>query len=105
MRKGKMIAQGAHAVMKVFFDRSFSFLSEPDVSEWVSGAFTKICVYVESKEELLDIYDAALTRDIPCSLIKDAGKTEFKEPTFTAVAIGPAKSEIIDKITGELPLL
>lgn len=105
MRKGKMIAQGAHASMKVFLDRPISFMTKPPISEWLSGSFTKIVVYVNSEDELLDIYNIAVKNDIPTAIIKDAGKTEFKEPTYTAIAIGPYWNTEIDKITGHLPLL
>ncbi len=73
--------------------------------EWLTGKFTKICVFVNSEQELLDIYNQALVSGIPCSLIKDAGLTEFKEPTYTAVAIGPDFPDKIDPITKHLPLL
>ena len=120
MRKGKMCAQAAHASLKVFFDRIFkienaSYSVYPDkivgilmtqeMLSWVEGSFTKICVYVNSEEELFEIYKQAKESDLPVALIRDAGKTEFKEPTYTCLAIGPAKSELIDKITGELKLL
>lgn len=58
-----------------------------------------------SEEELLDIYNKAIEAVLPCSLIKDAGLTEFKEPTYTAVAIGPSRPNDVDKITGHLKLL
>jgi len=65
MRKGKMVAQGCHASMKVFFDMGLITrgvlnidLTE-DMQEWVSGIFTKICVGVNSEEELLEIYATA----------------------------------------------
>jgi len=112
MRKGKMIAQGAHASMKVFFDMGMITrgilnidLTE-DMQEWVNGIFTKICVSVNSEEELLEIYATAQSVALPCSLIQDAGLTEFDGvPTYTAVAIGPAKNEEIDYVTKHLPLL
>lgn len=122
MRKGKMVAQGAHAVMKVFFDMittksknsdtiSYGMLLPPgeigkDVSAWIEGIFKKICCSVDSEEELLKVHIAAQEKGIPCALIQDAGITEFGGvPTYTCCAIGPAKAELIDPITGDLKLL
>lgn len=114
MRKGKMVAQGAHASMKVFFDK----LSDGDdlgvkvitfsdeEKEWVDGIFTKICVSVNSEQELDEIYNKAQAAGLNCALITDSGLTEFNGvPTKTCCAIGPNKSEEIDKITGNLSLL
>jgi peptidyl-tRNA hydrolase, PTH2 family len=75
------------------------------MQDWLEGSFTKVCVSVNSEQELLAIYEAAIKAGLPCSLIKDAGHTEFKEPTLTCCAIGPAYSGEIDKITGALSLL
>jgi conserved hypothetical protein TIGR00283 len=112
MRKGKMIAQGAHASMKVFFDRlkpsenGFSISLTPEMQQWVQGDFRKIVVYVNSEQELLEIYKQAIEANLPCALIQDNGLTEFKGiKTYTAVAIGPASDTDIDKITKDLPLL
>jgi PTH2 family peptidyl-tRNA hydrolase len=110
MRKGKMIAQGAHASLAVILDLirkanwQESDLPSP-VIEWLRGRFTKIVVYVNSEQELFDVHKKAEEAGIPCSLIRDAGLTEFKEPTYTAVGIGPDEPEKIDLITGTLPLL
>jgi peptidyl-tRNA hydrolase, PTH2 family len=117
MRKGKMCAQASQASMKVFFDRMSSHIASdgrrvtemilPDLMyDWVNGIFTKIVVSVNSETELLEIYNQAKQRKIPCCLIRDSGLTEFNNiPTFTAVAIGPDDSDAIDVITGHLPLL
>ena len=44
--------------------------------------------------------------NLPVSLIEDAGLTEFNgEKTITAIAIGAASSERIDKLTKNLKLL
>lgn len=113
MRKGKMVAQGAHASMVVFFNR-MSIISnshfETDFTQpmidWMNSSFTKICVSVNSEDELRGMYDAALAAGIPCSLIQDAGLTEFGGvPTYTAVAVGPDYEDKINAITGTLPLL
>jgi len=104
MRKGKMIAQGAHACLNSF-QLATKFGYKSICHDWEQTGQTKICVGVTSEAELVNIYKEASDANIPCSLIKDAGRTEFKEPTLTAVAIGPWHSNEIDKITGKLKLL
>ena len=114
MRKGKMVAQGAHASLKVFFDRiEYCDHGEmkltditPEMESWINGNFTKVCVGVSSEDELLDIFEDAKYAGLPCALIRDAGLTEFGgNSTYTAIAVGPATNEEVDKITGKLKLL
>ena len=103
MRKGKMIAQGAHASLAAFME------ADPDdaaLLDWLDGAGAKIAVSAPSEEVLLDVYERARAAGLPCALITDAGRTEFAGvPTRTAVAVGPAWSDAVDAITGELKLL
>ena len=130
MRKGKMVAQGAHASMKVILDRmtnspNFKYLQGEEqwemdgilnkslkieagtaLHDWIEGLFTKICVTVDSEQELEEIYQKAIEQNVPCAMIVDAGLTEFGGvPTKTCCAIGPAWSEEVDRITGHLKLL
>ena len=115
MRKGKIAAQASHVSMKVILDRQITSSNEglervyeftKEMGEWLDGQFTKICVSVNSEEELDALYAKAKELNIPCAMIIDAGKTEFNGvPTKTCIAIGPATADIIDQITGELPLL
>ena len=101
MRRGKEIAQGCHACMKATLEN----MDHPDVKEWLNGIFKKVVVRVDSEEELLTIYQKALNANLVCSLIQDAGRTEFHGvPTYTTVAVGPADDERINKITGHLKL-
>ncbi len=100
MRKGKMIAQGAHAAVTMVLG-----FNDSSLEDWLETGQTKICVSVNSEAELLDVYNRALAANLPCNLIKDAGRTEFKEPTLTCCGIGPWDADEIDKITGSLPLL
>lgn len=111
MRQGKAIAQGCHASLAVItqglHQRLFGpwfFSPTKEMEDWLVNSFTKICVYVNSEEELLSVYNKANDAKLLCSLIKDSGKTEFKVPTYTAVAIGPDEVSKIDAITGNLPL-
>jgi PTH2 family peptidyl-tRNA hydrolase len=112
MRKGKMIAQGAHASLKVLVaagkvdgDTFAITLTEP-MTAWLTGRFTKICVGVDSEAGLDAVVAAARAANVPCALVVDAGVTEFHGvPTKTCCAVGPAWVEDVDAITGELGLL
>jgi len=112
MRTGKYVAQGAHASVGAIFslgtvvnDNLVIPLNDPFVKEWITGRFAKIALYVETDQELVDLYKQALGAGLPAALIKDAGLTEFNGvPTLTAVGIGPGNAEVIDKVTGHLPL-
>ena len=112
MRTGKYVAQGAHASVGAIFslgsvvnDNLVISLSDPFVKEWVTGRFAKITLYVETDQELVDLYKKAQEMGLPASLIKDAGLTEFNGvPTLTAVGIGPGNVEVINKVTAHLPL-
>jgi peptidyl-tRNA hydrolase, PTH2 family len=112
MRKGKMVAQGAHASMAAILklavregDRLVIPLDER-IEPWLLGRFTKICVSVNSEAELLAIHEKSLAAGVLTSLILDSGVTEFGGvPTNTAVAVGPDQVSKVDAITGGLPLL
>lgn len=102
MRRGKEMAQASHASMMFILKNE----KLTDVQrEWVGSTFAKICVTVDSEEELLEIYNKAQSENLEVHLIKDSGFTEFKGvPTLTCLAIGPDYSDKIDKVTGHLKL-
>lgn len=112
MRKGKIAAQAAHASMKVFFDlmhvngHDVTFGVTDEMLHWMTGSFRKICVSVDSENELEQLYVDARNLGLPCSLIIDSGLTEFGGvPTKTCVAIGPDIDVKIDVLTKHLKLL
>lgn len=103
MRKGKMIAQGAHASMAAYKQADKEAAA---FKEWDQGAFAKICLSVNSESDLMEVYSNALVAKLNVSLITDNGATEFHGvPTHTCLAIGPHYSEEIDPVTQRLPLL
>jgi PTH2 family peptidyl-tRNA hydrolase len=121
MRRGKEIAQGAHASIAFLTNRIREYLKglEPytqkppntwiQLSEaemaWIKGRFRKICCIVDSEEELLELHKKAEEAGLVSSLIQDSGKTEFHgEATYTCLAIGPDDDAKIDKITRHLTL-
>lgn len=112
MRRGKQIAQGAHASMSFLCRRleKTGSVSLCDFSEveriWLEGAFAKVCCRANSEAELMEICERAKGAGLEVHLITDSGKTEFHGvPTRTCLAIGPDLAEKIDQITGHLELL
>lgn len=106
IRKGKLIAQGAHASVSAVFNGLSKQHTKNHVEEWFEKGQAKIVVYVKSEEELLELWNKIQETNLASSLIKDAGKTEFGgTPTFTAIGFGPAPTALIDPITKHLPLL
>ena len=125
MRKGKIAAQAGHACVEATLaalvregrldqvratDDGWVYLddagSEPTaLSEWFEAGVAKVCVYVDSEQDLLDVAEQAREKGFVYSLIRDAGLTEFHgEPTYTCLAIEPLPADVIDPITGSLPL-
>lgn len=105
MRRGKEIAQGAHASM-AFLEEVL--LSEQQLTseekEWLAGPHAKIVCQVNSKEELWHIHDLASQKGLTSYLITDYGLTEFDGPQDTCVAIGPHYSHKFKEITDQLKL-
>ncbi|HJA49469.1 MAG TPA: aminoacyl-tRNA hydrolase [Candidatus Agathobaculum intestinipullorum] len=124
MRKGKIAAQAGHACVtavlaalareqrlgQVQADETGVVLTQDGqsatpLSEWFARGVAKVCVYVDSEEELLEIDRKAKAAGILSALICDSGLTEFHgQPTYTCLAFEPALPEKVDPITGELPL-
>lgn len=115
MRVGKLAAQAAHASLAALLSRArrIDQGGEPglfipldgDIGPWLDGHFTKIALGVASEEEARALFDKASALGIPCALIEDSGLTEFKgQPTVTGVSIGPAEAELVNQVTGHLPL-
>lgn len=120
MRKGKMVAQGGHAVEAVLIPEGTKVsLNNPgehdillhvpvntDYIAWRQQHRTKICLGIGSEGELTLLYAMAKMTDIPVALVVDNGVTEFKGvKTITCMAFGPGPAAMIDTITGELDLL
>jgi len=103
LRRGKEIAQGAHASQLA--TQMAAEMDTPAYRSWIAGPIAKVCVYVETEEELVALAEKAAAAGLPYALITDAGHTEFHGvPTRTALGIGPAYPEDIDPVTGHLPL-
>jgi PTH2 family peptidyl-tRNA hydrolase len=115
MRRGKEIAQGAHASMAWLRQRIMPHLTQagradqlqfsPAERSWLDVSMRKVTVKVGSEQELLDVYDQALAAGLVVELITDRGLTEFGGvPTRTCLAVGPDYDDLIDPVTGDLEL-
>jgi len=101
MRRGKEIAQGAHASMGGLI----AHRRDPFMRMWLTGPFAKIAVGIDGEAALLSLHEAARAEGLPACLIQDAGRTEFGGvPTYTALAIGPGEPEALKELTGHLKL-
>lgn len=103
MSKGKTAVQVAHGAISSA-ERA-RIIKEPVWRAWLKEGQKKVVVKVSTESALITLNRQAAMDDLPHALIKDAGMTELPPGTATVVGIGPAKSEEIDKITGELKLL
>jgi len=100
---GKLAAQVSHAAV------SCTLLTKKNKPEWFAkwqreGA-KKVVVKVETLGEFFPLKEKAEKLGITVNVVTDAGHTEIPEGTQTVLGIGPAPSNLIDQVTGELPLL
>ncbi|KAL5367055.1 hypothetical protein CPHLJ_8g3170 [Cryptosporidium parvum] len=102
MGRGKVASQCGHAVLGAY---KKAIKRHPKMVEaWERSGQAKVVLKVSFKE-LLESERRAKEKNITSCLIKDAGRTQIAAGEYTAIAIGPGPSELIDEITGEYKLL
>ena len=99
MSRGKTAVQVAHASLSAALKASNKILKA-----WQRDGEKKVVLKADLKK-ITSLIDKCQKLKIPCSLIRDAGRTELRSGTVTALGIGPDLDKKIDKITGSLPLL
>ena len=102
LSKGKTAVQAGHAAISAAEEARKH--RRKWWKEWIGEGQRKIIVKVEDEAELLALEKQAQELALPLALIIDKGLTEIPPNTKTCLAIGPAPSEKVDKITGRLPL-
>lgn len=103
MGKGKLAAQAGHAAVSAAEEARKH--RQDWWKEWLNEGQCKIAVKVGSEQELLELKQEAARQGLPQALITDRGLTQLEPGTTTCLAIGPAPSFQVDKLTGKLPLL
>ncbi|RLG74716.1 MAG: peptidyl-tRNA hydrolase [Thermoprotei archaeon] len=103
MSKGKLAVQVAHAAVEAAYK---ALRSKPEwFYEWLEQGQKKVVLKGGSEKDLFKLAEEAKAVGLPVSIIRDAGHTELPPGTLTAIGIGPAPSEVLDKLTGKLKLL
>lgn len=105
MNKGKIAAQVGHAVQYLVYSQCMGVVTA-DFLNWISDDSTKICLKVNSEEELIKYFNLAKELEVSTTLVKDKGYTYFNGiETYTVVGWGPLKKETHEQYTKELKLL
>jgi len=103
MGKGKIAAQASHAAVTSCEIARKKF--KDWYKAWLKNGQCKIVLKVNSEKELLQLKHDAEKLGLPTALIRDCGLTQVSPGVITCLGIGPAPSELIDKLTGKLKLL
>ena len=99
MGQGKLAAQVAHASLQAYEKASGSAQGD-----WKSGGQKKIVLKGSGEDELQELAGEARREGLPHALVRDAGHTQLKPGTVTALAVGPGSEHVVDKVTGDLSL-
>ena len=112
MRKGKMIAQGGHAIQYIMqeYIRYLTGLWSPEIDHriseiesWMNDYDSRKIVVQATLAEIQEIISKCY--DAPITQVIDKGYTDVPSNTLTCIALGPTEGDIIDKYTGGLKLL
>ncbi|QLG60449.1 peptidyl-tRNA hydrolase Pth2 [Halorarum salinum] len=99
MGTGKLAAQVAHASLSAYEDAD-----RRTRKEWKGEGQKKVVLKGESESQLFELADVAEREGLPYAVVRDAGHTQLDPGTVTALAVGPGRDNIVDKVTGDLPL-
>lgn len=97
---GKIASQVAHAAIG-----AMKKVDDEIVEKWGAEGSKKVVLKVNNLKELKETENKLKKAEISYFLVKDAGLTQLKAGTITALGIGPVREKEIDKITGKLKLL
>jgi PTH2 family peptidyl-tRNA hydrolase len=100
---GKLAAQVAHAAVSCALSTKKN--NSKWFTKWQNEGAKKAVVKVDKTEDFFPLKEKAEQLKIAAYLVEDAGHTEIPFGTKTVLGIGPAPANIIDQVTGDLPLL
>ncbi len=107
MGPGKIASQAGHAYLGAFLQCKDSKITQAYHSEFPESPGTKICLCVDTLDQLLNAEQQAKEAGLSFFRVVDSGCKNFfnGEPTITALGIGPATKNQIKHITGRFKLM
>ena len=101
--RGKIAVQCAHAAVSAAEEARIRF---PDWwKSWLDEGQCKIALKVADLPSILRLEREARLRRLPFHVVRDRGLTQVPPDTVTCIGIGPAPSNLLNVLTGDLPLL
>lgn len=98
-KKGKIATHVAHAAVESIF-----LARKEDVKKWRMEGGKKVVLKVKNLRKLKLIERKLKEAKLPYALITDAGLTQLKKGTITAIGVSPVEEKKIDRITRGLKL-
>lgn len=102
LSEGKLAAQVAHAAVMASLEAKAK--TTKWFAEWIREGQKKVVVMAEGLEELNDLEAVARRLKLVTAIVQDAGMTELPPGTVTCLGVGPGPDNIVDQVTGNLPL-
>jgi PTH2 family peptidyl-tRNA hydrolase len=99
MGEGKLAAQVAHASLMAYEDADLQARKN-----WKGSGQKKVVLRVDSESDLFALAETADREGVAHAVVRDAGHTQLDPGTVTALAVGPAADDLVDRVTGDLSL-
>ncbi len=100
---GKLAAQVAHAAVTCALETKKK--NKKWFSKWMREGAKKAVVKTESVDDFIFLKQKADSLNIESVIITDAGHTQIPAGTKTVFGVGPAPTNLLDQVTGDLSLL
>jgi PTH2 family peptidyl-tRNA hydrolase len=101
--RGKIAVQCSHAAVSSAEEARIHF---PQWWKWwMEDGQRKIALKVPDLDALLNLENVARRNRLPVYLVRDRGLTQVPPDTVTCLGIGPAPTNLVDNLTGDLALL
>lgn len=99
MGEGKLAAQVSHASLSAYEEAS-----RKAQKAWKGEGQKKVVLQANGESQIFELAEKARAEGIPHAVVRDAGHTQLDPGTVSALAVGPADDDIVDKVTGDLSL-
>ncbi|WP_440007944.1 peptidyl-tRNA hydrolase Pth2 [Halomicrococcus sp. SG-WS-1] len=99
MGEGKLAAQVAHASLSAYEETGSKARKR-----WKGEGQKKVVLQANGEDTIFSLAEKARAEGLPNAVVRDAGHTQLDSGTVTALAVGPADDDLVDRVTGDLSL-